>query len=67
MLTDRFPGRKGRPAEIDRTGGVVLDPLTEVGIGVFMPVVIGSRQLVVNVLCDCKGRDHEQQKNQPKG
>lgn len=39
---------------------MVLDPLAEVGIGVLMAVVIGSRQLVVDILRDGKRGQSEQ-------
>lgn len=39
---------------------MVLDPLTEVGIGVFMAVVIGGRQLMVHILRDGKRGQSEQ-------
>jgi hypothetical protein len=29
---------------------MVLNPLTEVGVGVLMPVVVGSRQFMMDVL-----------------
>lgn len=39
---------------------MVLDPLAEVGIGVLMAVVIGGRQLMVDILRDGKRRQAEQ-------
>ena len=39
---------------------MVLDPLAEVGIGVLMAVVIGGCQLVVDILCDGKWCQTEQ-------
>lgn len=43
---------------------MVLDPLTEVGIGVFMSVVVGRGQLVVHVLRDGERGQHQQQQGQ---
>jgi hypothetical protein len=41
----------------------MLYPLTQVGIGVLVPIVVGSRQLVMDVLCHGKRRKSEQQYN----
>jgi hypothetical protein len=38
----------------------MLYPLAQVGIGVFMPIVVGSRQLVMNILRHGKRRKSEQ-------
>jgi hypothetical protein len=38
----------------------MLYPLTQVGIGVLVPIVVGSRQLVMNVLRHGKRRKSEQ-------
>lgn len=43
---------------------MVLDPLTEVGIGMFVAIVIRRRQLMVHVLCDRKRGQHQQQQGQ---
>lgn len=40
---------------------MVLDPLTKIGIGVFMAVVIGGRQLMVHILRDGERRNDQQQ------
>jgi len=42
---------------------VVLYPLTEVCIGVFVPIVVGSRQLVMDVLRHGKRRKGQQQQD----
>jgi hypothetical protein len=44
---------------------MVLDPLTEVGIGVFVAVVIGGRQLMVDILRDGERSQAEQNDNHP--
>lgn len=44
-----------------RVTRVVLYPLTEVGIGMFVAVVIGRRQLVVNLQRRRERRHREQQ------
>lgn len=38
--------------EVNRARNVVLDPLTDVGVRMVMPIRIGSGQLVVNILSD---------------
>ncbi len=60
---DKSLCREERSADIKRAGRMVLDPLTEVGVGVLVPVVIGSRQLVMNVLRHGKRRKSEQQQD----
>lgn len=58
MLTDGLQTGRGGHDRLDRAAGVVLDPLAEVRIGVFMPIVIDRRQRMVN-LQDChEGRNH---------
>jgi hypothetical protein len=55
VRTDDFPGGMRRTAEIDRTGGMVLYPLTEVGVGMLMSIRIGGSELMVDVLSHGKG------------
>ena len=40
---------------------MVLDPLTEIGIGMLVAVVVGSRQLVMNLQRRGERRHREQQ------
>lgn len=52
--------------------GVILHPLTEVRIGMFVAVVVGSRQCVMDLQCRGERRHREQhageeQGNNPKG
>ena len=42
---------------------MVLDPLAEVGIGMFVTIVVSRRQLVMNVLRHGKRRNGEQQQD----
>jgi hypothetical protein len=42
----------------------MLDPLTEVGVRVFMPIVVSRRQLVMNILCHGKWRNGEQEEGE---
>jgi hypothetical protein len=39
----------------------MLYPLTQVGIRMLVPIVVGSRQLMMNVLCHGKRRKGKQQ------
>jgi hypothetical protein len=41
----------------------MLHPLTEVGVGVLMPIVVGYRQFMMDILCDCERRKGEQQED----
>lgn len=41
----------------------MLYPLTEVGIGMLMPIVIGRRQLVMNVLCHGERSNGQQEQD----
>ena len=56
---DGLEGRRGRTTNIQRAGRMVLHPLTEVGIGVFMAVRVSGRQLMMDILSDGKGRECE--------
>jgi hypothetical protein len=47
-----------------RTTGVMLDPLTEVGIGMLMPILIGRGQFVVDFQRNRKGSQGQQQADQ---
>ncbi|MBA2485048.1 MAG: hypothetical protein H0V35_02930 [Nitrospira sp.] len=40
---------------------MILHPLTEIGIGMFVAIVVGRRQLVVNLQCRRERRHREQQ------
>jgi hypothetical protein len=67
MLPDHFPGRKAWSAKVDRAGGVVLNPLAEIGIRVLMFIGVRRRQFMVDILCDSKRSDREQKKDEPDG
>ena len=54
MGTDELECGTWRAANIKRTGRMVLHPLAEVGIGVFVSVRISGSQLMMDVLGDCK-------------
>jgi hypothetical protein len=59
-VADLITGGGFRDIEIDGPRRMVLDPLAEVGIGVLVAVVIGCRQLVVDILRDGKRRQAKQ-------
>ena len=42
----------------------MFDPLTEIGVGVFVPIVVSRRQLVMDILRHGKRRNGEQEQNQ---
>ena len=46
--------------------GMILHPLTEVGIGMLMPVMVGRRQLVMNLQRRGKRRHREQHTREEK-
>ena len=43
---------------------MMFDPLAEVGVGVFVPIVVSRRQLVMDILRHGKRRNGEQEQNQ---
>jgi len=58
--SNQLTGGQNRRAIIQRSGGMVLHPLAEVGIGMLVAVVIGCRQLMVHILRNGKRRQPEQ-------
>ena len=62
---DQFAGGQNRHTHIQRPGRMVLDPLAEVGIGVLVTIVIGRRQLVVDILRDGKRGQPEEDDDHP--
>jgi hypothetical protein len=58
MLCDGLETRCGGHDRLDGAAGVVLDPLAEVRIGVFMAIVIDRCQRVVNLQDGHEGSDH---------
>jgi len=52
--------RQGRSADVERPGGVMLYPLAQIGVGVLVSIVVGSRQLVMDVLRHGKRRKGKQ-------
>jgi hypothetical protein len=64
---DESPYRNDRPAKIERTGCMVLHPLAEIGIGMFVAVRIGSSQFMMDILRNRKRGNCEQQQDQRNG
>ena len=62
--SDQLTGDQNRRAGIQRAGRMVLDPLAEVGIGVFVAVVVGGRQLMMHILRDRERRDCQEQQHE---
>lgn len=58
-MTDGLPDGENRPAKINRTGCMMLDPLTEVVVRVLVTVGIGGGEFVVDVLRNGKGRERQ--------
>ena len=54
MGTDELECGTERATNINRAGRMVLYPLAEVGIGVFVSARFGAPQLMMDVLGDCK-------------
>ena len=61
---DKFLCRKERSADIEEPGRVMLDPLTEIGVGVLVPIVVSRRQLMMDILRHGKWRNGEQEQSQ---
>jgi hypothetical protein len=58
MLRDGLETGRGGHDRLHGAAGVVLDPLAQVRIGVFMSIVIDRRQRMVNFQDRHKGGDH---------
>jgi hypothetical protein len=56
----------GRTTEIDGAGRMVLHPLAEVCIGVFVSIRISGSELMVDVLSNGERGQHQKQGHQPK-
>lgn len=56
---------KNRSAGIERPGRMLLYPLAEVVIRMFMPVRIGGSQFVMHILRNGERREGEQQAHKP--
>ncbi len=59
----QFLCSKKRSAIFEGTGRVMLYPLTEIGIGMFVPIVISLRQLVMDILRHGKWRNSQQEES----
>lgn len=58
---------RGRNVTGQRVTRVVLHPLTEVGIGMVVAVVVGSRQFVMDLQCRGERRHREQHAGEEQG
>ena len=54
ILTDRLPDRQDRPAKIERTRGMVLNPLAHICVGMLVAVMIGRCEIMVDGQCGGK-------------
>lgn len=66
-MPDQLAECELRNVDIQRPSCMVLDPLTEVGIGMLVAVVVGRRQFVVHILRDGKRRQSKQNDHHPQG
>ena len=63
MGTDELERGTGRATNINRAGRMVLHPLAEIGIGVFVSVRISGSQLMMDILGYRKRSQDQQKKN----
>jgi len=67
LLSDKVTDGESRKIQINRPGNMVLNPLTDVGVRMFMTICIGSSQLVVNILSDSERRQPQDDTDHPQG
>lgn len=67
LLQDEFTENQSWDINIERSGRVVLNPLTEIVVGMLMAVCIGRGQFVMDVLGNCKRRKGQQQHDKSGG
>lgn len=60
MMCDELARRDGGNIQVTRSGRMMLDPLAEVVIGMFMAIGIGGGQLMMNILRDGKRCQRQQ-------
>ena len=60
LIADKVADAQMGNINIERAGRVMLYPLAEVGVGVLVPIVVGRRQLVMDILRHGKRRNGEQ-------
>jgi hypothetical protein len=65
--SDDFKGGGDYIPQVERPGRMVLDPLAEVSIAVFMAVCIGRCQFVMDVLGDGERGQCQKEENQAQG
>ena len=64
MGTDELERGTGRATNINRAGRMVLHPLAEIGIGVFVSVRISGSQLMMDVLGYCKRGQYQKKQDE---
>jgi hypothetical protein len=64
VRTDDFELRTQRTAKIDRSGRMVLHPLAEIGIGVFVSIRVSGSKLMMDILGDRKRSQGQEQSDQ---
>ena len=63
IRSDDLKGGGNYITQVERPGRMVLDPLAEVSVAVFMAVCIGRCQFVVDIQSDGERGQRQQEKN----
>ena len=63
-MFDQLAEGRPRHIKIERSRRMVLDPLAEIVVGVFMAVGIGGGQFMVHVLRNSEGRQNHEQEDE---
>ena len=66
-MSNYLTDSQSRDIQINRPGNMMLDPLTDVGIRMFMAIRIGSGQFMVNVLGHGKRSQPQDETDHPQG
>jgi hypothetical protein len=66
-LQEEFTENQACDINIERSGRMVLNPLTEIVVGMLMTIGIGCGQFVMDVLGNCKRRKGQQQHDKSGG
>jgi hypothetical protein len=67
LLSDNIAHGEPWHIEIDGSGNVVLDPLTNIGVRMFMTIRICRGQLVVDILSDGERSQPQDNADHPQG
>lgn len=67
LLPNQVTDSTSRNIQINRPSNMMLNPLTDVGVRMFMAVRIGSGQFMVNILSDGKRSQPQNDTDHPQG